>query len=51
MGFIRNQDIPFAMPHSKPNFGDGWEHIPRWLRVVLFAIAVAAMILVVYLTR
>jgi hypothetical protein len=38
-------------PHSRPKFRDGWEHMPRWLRVVLFAIAVAAMTLVVYLTR
>jgi hypothetical protein len=38
-------------PHSRPKFGDGWEHIPRWLRVVLCVIAVAAMTLVVCLTR
>jgi hypothetical protein len=44
-------DIVDPEPHARPKFGDGWEYIPRWLRVVLFAIAVAAMILVVYLTR
>jgi hypothetical protein len=38
-------------PHSRPKFGDGWEYIPRWLRVVLCVIAVATMILIVYLTR
>jgi hypothetical protein len=38
-------------PHSKPKFGDGWEYIPRWLRVVLYAIAIAAMVLAVYWTR
>jgi hypothetical protein len=38
-------------PHSKPKFGDGWEFIPRWLRVVLCAIAIAVMGLVLYLTR
>jgi hypothetical protein len=38
-------------PHSKPRFGGGWEYIPRWLRVVMYAIAIAAMVLVLYLTR
>ena len=38
-------------PHSKPRFGGGWEHIPRWLRIVLSAIAIGAVILGLYLTR
>jgi hypothetical protein len=38
-------------PHSKPRFGDGWEHIPHWLRIVLSAVAIGAVILVLYLTR
>ena len=38
-------------PHSRLKFGEGWEYIPRWLRVVLCVIAIAVMILIVYLTR
>jgi hypothetical protein len=38
-------------PHSKPKLGDGWEYIPRWLRIGLFVIAVSVMILILYLTR
>jgi hypothetical protein len=38
-------------PHSKPKFGDGWEYIPRWLRVALFVIVVTVMVLILYLTR
>jgi hypothetical protein len=38
-------------PHSKLRFGAGWEHFPRWLRIVVSAIAIAAVILVLYLTR
>jgi hypothetical protein len=38
-------------PHSRPKFGDRWEYIPRSLRVVLCAFAVAAMILIAYLSR
>jgi hypothetical protein len=38
-------------PHSPRNLRRGWEHIPRWARFALWAIAVAALILVAYLTR
>jgi hypothetical protein len=38
-------------PHPRSKFGAGWEYIPRLLRVVLRVIAVAAMILIVYLAR
>jgi hypothetical protein len=38
-------------PHSRRKFGAGWEYIPRWLRVVLCVIAVAAVILFVYWAR
>ena len=36
-------------PHSRGNSGAGWEHIPRWLQVLLTVIA--ATILVAYFTR
>ena len=33
------------------DIGAGWEHIPRWLRIVLSMVAIGAVILVLYLTR
>jgi hypothetical protein len=45
------QEIVAPEPQSQGDWGNGWEHIPRWLRVVLTVIAIAAMILLVYLTR
>ena len=38
-------------PHSKGNWGSGWGYIPRWLRIVLFVVGVAAMLLAAYFTR
>ena len=44
-------EIVAPEPHSRGNRGNGWEYIPRWLRVVLTIIAIAAMAVVAYLTR
>ncbi len=44
-------EIVAPEPHSKGNWGNGWEYIPRWLRIVLCVIAIAVMILVAYLTH
>jgi len=38
-------------PYRKPNFKGAWGHIPRWARVVLWVIAIAAAILTAFLTR
>jgi hypothetical protein len=38
-------------PHSRGNWAAGWEHIPRWLRVVLTVIAITATFLIAYFTR
>ena len=45
------QEIVDPEPHSKPKFGVGWGHIPRWLQVGLCVIAIAVMVLVAYFTR
>lgn len=39
-------EIVAPEPHSTGNWGRGWEHIPRWLRIVLSVIAIAATILI-----
>jgi hypothetical protein len=44
-------EIVAPEPHSKGNWGSGWEYIPRWLRIVLSVIAIAATILIAYFTR
>ncbi len=45
------EEIVDPEPHSPRNLGNGWEHIPRWARLVLYAIAVAALLLVAYFAR
>jgi hypothetical protein len=44
-------EIVAPEPHSTGNSDHGWEHIPRWLRIVLCVVAIAAMVLVAYFTR
>ena len=46
-----SHEIIAPEPHSRGNWGAGWEHVPRWLQVVLTVIAIAATILVAYFTR
>ncbi len=38
-------------PHSTLDVRKAWQYVPRRLRVVLFVIFVAALILIAYLTR
>jgi hypothetical protein len=45
------QEIVHPEPHSKGNPGDGWKYVPRWLRIALFLIALAAIIVVGILLR
>jgi hypothetical protein len=45
------QEIVEPEPHSTRNLGGGWGYIPRWVRIVLYVLAAAAVILVAYLTR
>ena len=44
------QEIVDPEPRSRGNLGSGWEYIPRWVRLVLWAIAIAAVISVAYFT-
>jgi hypothetical protein len=44
------REIVEPEPHSKPKFGDGWEELPRWVRVVIWLIAAAVVVLVAYIT-
>jgi hypothetical protein len=46
-----SQEIVDPEPHSRRKLGSGWEHIPRWVRLVLWAIATATVISVAYFTR
>jgi hypothetical protein len=45
------QEIVDPEPHATRNLGSGWEYIPRWVRIVLYVIAAAAVSLVAYLRR
>lgn len=45
------EEIVDPEPHSPRNLGNGWEHIPRWERLVLYAIAVSASLLLAYFAR
>jgi hypothetical protein len=37
-------EIVHPEPHSTGNPGDGWKYVPRWLQIILWIIALAAMI-------
>jgi hypothetical protein len=45
------QEIVDPEPHSTRNLGGGWEYVPCWVRIVLYVIATAAVILVAFLTH
>jgi hypothetical protein len=46
-----SQEIVDPEPHSRGNWGSGWEYLPRWVRLSLWAIAIAAVISVACFTR
>jgi hypothetical protein len=37
-------EIVHPEPHSTGNPGNGWKYVPRWLQIILWIIALAAMI-------
>jgi hypothetical protein len=37
-------EIVHPEPHSTGNPIDGWKYVPRWLQIILWIIALAAMI-------
>jgi hypothetical protein len=45
------QEIVDPEPHSRRDLRSGWEYIPRRVRLMLWAIAIAAVISVAYFTR
>jgi hypothetical protein len=45
------REIVDPEPHSPRNLRVGWEYIPRRARLILWAIAVAAVILFAFFTR
>jgi len=48
---MTNREIVPPEPQSTPpNLVKAWEHVPRWARIVLCILIVAAAILAIFLT-